>query len=217
LAALVLLVTIIWSLAVAQTARTLPPPPRTGGGNVVLLDVSYIFENHPRFKQMMQDMKRDVQRAEEDVKREREQIRKGYEDLERFKGTAEYKAREEELAKQQNDLNLRIQLQRKEFVQREARIYYNVYQEIQQEVDYYCKQNGVDMVLRFNGDPVDVERPDSVLAFINRPVVWYARERDITPVILEILVKHRGDPRMGDVRGGTQGPTPPPNPFRKPM
>ncbi len=36
-----------------------------------------------------------------------------------------------------------------------------------------AKQNGIDMVLRFNSEPVDVDKPDSVLQFINKPVVWY--------------------------------------------
>ena len=45
------------------------------------------------------------------------------------------------------------------------------------------------MVLRFNGDPVDVDKPDSVLSYINKPVVWYDKSRDITPIILDSLVK----------------------------
>jgi len=38
--------------------------------------------------------------------------------------------------------------------------------------------------LRFNGEAVDVDRPDSVLTYINKPVVWYDRELDITEHIL---------------------------------
>ena len=40
------------------------------GFRVALLDVNYIFKNHARFKQMMEEMKGDVQRAEEQVKSE---------------------------------------------------------------------------------------------------------------------------------------------------
>jgi hypothetical protein len=64
-------------------------------------------------------------------------------------------------------------------------IYHQVYQEILQATDYFCKQRGIDMVLRFNGEPVDVQRPDSVLNFINRPVVWYDPGLDITDLILQ--------------------------------
>ena len=55
-------------------------------------------------------------------------------------------------------------MQKNEFLQREAMIYHNVYQEILQATDYFCKHNGIDMVMRFSGDPVDVQNPDSVLA-----------------------------------------------------
>ena len=67
-------------------------------------------------------------------------------------------------------------MQKNEFLQREATIYHNVYQEILQATDYYCKQHGIDIVLRFNGDQVDPQQPDSVLTFINKPVVWYQTE-----------------------------------------
>jgi len=192
--------------------QTAPPMPRHAaqGGNIALIDVKYIFEKHARFKMMMDDLKADVERAEAQVQAEREAIKKLTERLENFRGTPEYKAMEEEVTKRQSDLAVQIQLQRKEFLQREARIYYNVYQEILQELSYYCPRNGIDIVLRFSGDPVDVERPDSVLGYINRPVVWYGKDRDITGVILESLNRRFVDPS----RMGTR-PAPPPAPFQR--
>lgn len=207
-AAVVLTATLFGNQASAQVGgapRTVAPPPRAAAGAVALLDVNYLFDNHPRFKRMMTEMKGDVQRAEEQVKVERDNIRKLYEKLDQFKGTPDYKAMEEEAAKRENDLKLQIALQRKEFVQREARIYYNVYQEIQQEVDYYCKQNGIDLVLQFNGTPVDVENPESVLKHINKLPVYYAQDRDITPIIRRNLEARGGGAQPvnpGTARGG---------------
>jgi len=155
---------------------------------VALLDVSYVFKNHARFKGMMEEMKADVERAEAQVKQERDTINKLAERLQEFrKGTPDYKQMEEELAKRQADLAVRVNLQKNEFLQREAKIYHHVYQELAQVTDYYAKQHGIDMVLRFNGDPVDVDRPDSVLTFINTPVVWYQKQMDITPMVLQEL------------------------------
>ena len=56
----------------------------------------------------------------------------------------------------------------------------HAYQEILERTDYFCQQTGIDMVLRFNGEKVDLNQPESVLSFINRPVVWYATDLDIT-------------------------------------
>jgi Skp family chaperone for outer membrane proteins len=173
------------SLAVAQA-----PARPAGGPNIALLDVSYIFKNHARFKLAMEEMKADVERAEAQVKGERETIGKLAERLNEFrKGTQDYQQMEEDLAKRQANLQVQVTLQKNQFLQQEAKIYHNVYQELWQVTDYYCKQNGVDMVLRFNGDPVDVDRPDSVLTFINKPVVWYQKSMDITPSILQELNK----------------------------
>ena len=77
-------------------------------------------------------------------------------------------------------------------------IYHNVYQEIWQATDYFCKQHGIDMVLRFNGEPVDVQRPDSVLTFINRPVVWYDPGLDITDAILQDVNRPAANPAAAD-------------------
>jgi Skp family chaperone for outer membrane proteins len=169
------------------------------GPRLALLDVSRIFKNHERFKGMMNDMKAAVEQAEADVKREREEMGKLAEQLQEFKkGTANYKQLEEDLAKRQADLTVRVSLRKNEFLAREAKIYHAVYQEILQATDYFCKQNRIDMVLRFNGDPVDVEKPESVLTWINKPVVWYDRGLDITDAILADL--NRNSPAPANAR-----------------
>ena len=64
------------------------------------------------------------------------------------------------------------------------------------------------MVLRFNGEQVDVQRPDSVLNFINRPVVWYDPGLDITEFILADVNRPGVNPATADQRGAQ-----PPAPF----
>ena len=189
-----------------------PAAPSMAGPRLALLDVSKIFKNHQRFKGMMEDMKADVERAEAQVKSGRETIGKMAERLREFnKGSIEYKQMEEDLAKRHADLAVQVQLQKSEFLQREAKIYHAVYQEIWQATDYFCKQNRIDMVVRFNGEQVDVESPESVLTHINKPVVWYDRGLDITDAILQDLNRTAINPAPGNARG----PARPGVPFRK--
>ena len=76
---------------------------------------------------------------------------------------------------------------------RVAKIYHTAYTEIIQEVNYYCARNGIAMVLRFNGDPVDTgAQPQEILAYINRPVVWHNQGLDITQVVLDSLNRRAG-------------------------
>ncbi len=196
LAAVILSLSYLISLAVAQG----PARPNVGP-NIALLDVSYIYKNHVRFKDMMEKMKADVESAETQVRTERDAINKLAEQLPQFhKGTREYQQMEEELAKRQANLSVKVNLTKSDFLQREATIYHNVYQEILQATDYYSKQNGIDIVLRFNGDPADPQKPETILAFINRPVVHYQKNLDITPAILQEL--NRSAPNPAANRGG---------------
>jgi len=186
----------------AQVGPAAAPPaaaPRaSGNGSTVLLNVGWLFENHPALKQMKTEMKGDVERADEQVKAKREEIKRLVEQLEVHRGKPEFKVMEEQIAKAQTDLNLQIALQRKEFMLREAKMYYDTYREIQDEVNYYCQQNGVSLVLRFSANQVDTQVPESVLEFINRPVVWYAGDRDITGIVLDSIVKRRGGSRTAN-------------------
>ena len=201
LAAAVLSLGYLFSLAVAQG-----PVRPAAGPSIGLLDVSYVFKNHVRFKGRMEEMKGDVERAEAQVKRDRDAINKLAERLQEFrKGTPDYKQLEEELAKRQADLSVAVQLHKNEFLQREAKIYHDVYQEIWQATDYYSNKNGIDMVLRFNGDLPDVDKPETILAWINKPVVYYQKQLDITPAILQELNRtavNSGPARAAPARPG---------------
>jgi Skp family chaperone for outer membrane proteins len=194
----------LFTMALAQQNPPAMRQPAAGGPRLALLDVSRIFKVHNRFKLQMDEMKRDVQAAEKKVKDERDEINKLFnEGLANFtKGTQQYAEMEEQLANRQAKLQVDVARTKNDFLQREAMIYHNVYQEIWQATDYFCRQNGVDMVLKFTGDPVDVQRPDSVLTFINKPVVWYAQDLDITEVILRDVNRPvAANPGAADQRG----------------
>jgi Skp family chaperone for outer membrane proteins len=192
------------TVAMAENPAGMQPASPAGGPRLALLDVSRIFKAHNRFKLSMEEMKRDVQNAENKVRADREEINKLATDgLANFtKGTQQYAEMEEQLANRQAKLAVDVQRTKNDFLQREAMIYHNVYQEIWQATDYFCRKNGIDMVLRFNGEPVDVQRPDSVLTFINKPVVWYDPGLDITEAILRDVNRPAATPAAADQRGG---------------
>lgn len=159
-----------------------------GGQPVYLLDINHVFKNHSRLKAMKTDLQGDVQRAEQRVKGDKEAIKSLLEQLQQFRpGTQDYKDLEEQIAKRQANLNVLITLQRKEFLQQEARIYYIIYREIIEEVDYFAGQNRAAMVLKFDRQPVDVEIPETVVRSINRRVIWSNQGLDITDYIVDKL------------------------------
>ena len=157
-------------------------------GPVALVDINYIMKNHNRRKAMMANMKADMETATANVKSQSETIRKLIEQLKEVQpGTPDYKMRESQILKLQSDLKIQMQLQQKDFMQREAKVLYTVYQEIRQETSYYASRNNISMVMQFNGEPANTDSPQDVVREINQPVVWYAKSMDITPIILNAL------------------------------
>jgi Skp family chaperone for outer membrane proteins len=185
----------------APTAPAAGPAVMPATGPVALLDVSRVFKGHARFKAMMDQMKAHVEKVEEWVKTEQGTLRTMVEQLKQYQsGSQEYKDLETQIAKRQSDLQVTMQLQRKELMLQEAKIYHNVYMEIQQEVESIASARGFLMVLRYNGDEVDREDPEGVLRDINKSVIWFNRGADITD---EVIARIEGRSQYGAATTGS--------------
>ncbi len=174
--------------APAQTAVAPAVRPATPASHSAVIDVGYIFKNHARFKQAMDKMKDEVLQAENGLKAERDRINGLMEQLKGFNvGTPEFKKLEAEVAKAQGDFSVNAQLQKKDFMDREAKVYLQVYNEIERAVSQFARDNGIAVVHRFDGDPVDATDRNRILGSITKPIVYYDPQIDITPDILKML------------------------------
>jgi Skp family chaperone for outer membrane proteins len=189
------------SIAIGAWAVGAAPSAAQSGdiSPVAIIDLGYIYKNHERFKALSEDLAADVKAAEEALNEEKESLRALYDQIEQYdQGTEERRQLEEEYTKRDADVRVRVTIQKKEFIEREAQLYYNVYQEIVDRVETYCDRNGVMLVLRFNGDPITATSPDDILRGLNSMVVYYASRIDITPIILDEL--NQSNPRPDDRR-----------------
>ena len=75
---------------------------------------------------------------------------------------------------------------RKDFLEREAKVYYQTYLDVNKVVSEYATRHDIGLVLRFNGEPADPNHREGVLREINKTVVFQNRI-DITPDILDLL------------------------------
>jgi Skp family chaperone for outer membrane proteins len=159
-----------------------PTAPPTGVG---LLDLSRVFKQYVAFQKEMDDMKADVDRAEEHMKQQTESLKQMAMQLqERKPGSPDYKQLEADLTKRRSDLQVQMQLMRKQFLEREADIYDRHYKAIQNEVSYFASQQNLAAVLRFNKSEADATNPQDVLGKINQPIVWHNPAVDITERII---------------------------------
>ena len=156
------------------------------GGQVAIVDLTYIFANHIRFKALVEDMRKDVEAAENDLKGAKENIEKLAESLDNYnKASKEFKELEEDLAKRQADLQVQVNIQKRNFMEQEAKIYLSIYREVLDHVKHHAEKYGINLVLRFNGDPIEGDDLQGVMRELNRQVVYHNRSIDITPIILE--------------------------------
>jgi outer membrane protein len=190
------------SLARAQAPRPAVAP------TVAIIDINRIFKEHVRFKGMTEQMKVDVEAAEAQVKGENEELQRLAGSIKDYKaGTPEYKALDTDLTTRNAQLTARIRTQRTEFQQREAQMMYTVYREIVDEVKRFAEHNGINLVLRFNAEAPDASVPQEVLRELNKDVVYYNAQIDVTQYVLDSLNR----------RGGVASPAPVnPGPARAP-
>lgn len=191
-------------------AMTAAPSASGGGTNVAVIDIPYIFKNHPRFKQQMDQFKASVDQFEDEMKVESKKLVQVRDDvMARFKpNSEEFKREEEKMAKAQSDMRIKVEMKKREFLEKEAAIYYQTYKEIEALVGDFAVKNRIGLVLKFNGDEIDPNDRGSVLQGVNRPVV-YQKNLDISDLILRAV-----PPAVAT--GPRPGPQPGPGPAPRP-
>ncbi len=161
--------------------------PAAVGGPVAVIDLRYIIKNNSGFKSGEERMKADMEAADASLKKERSRLQSLSEKLKTYKpGSPEYKKLEEDLAQQSASLQVRVKIMQKDFQEKQSKLFYGIYREINDAVKYYSDRHGINLVLQFDGDKIDGDNPQSVNNALNNMVV-YQRGVDITPLILEEL------------------------------
>jgi Skp family chaperone for outer membrane proteins len=205
-----------------QPAAARQPAASPLAGKTVLIDVNYIFKNHARFKTAMDQLKNEADQMDVEMKKAEAGLRTKAMGLGKLNpGSEQYKSQEEDIAREKANWTIKVSQQRREFLMREAKAYNDTYREIEYAVDEFCQAQGVLLVLRFMGDPIDEANPESILAGINKPVVWYDKNLDITPYILKrFAAPARQADRTNNPAGQPGGFAPagnsvPPTPFKR--
>ena len=198
--------TLVAGMLLANTSAVPVLAQGTTGTNVVVLDVGKVFKEHNRFNQALEVMKGDVSKFEKYLQDQRAVIQKMVDELkQKYKpGTPEYNAREAEIAKKTSDIQVDTGLKRKEFMQKEAKLYYNTYTDVTNAVKKFAVKYNIELVLRFNGDEIKQDDPKTIIAGVNSSVV-YQNKRDITAAIIA-EVNRGGRQAINNGGGGPQIP-----------
>ncbi|MCA9263643.1 MAG: OmpH family outer membrane protein [Planctomycetales bacterium] len=195
-------------LATTVQAQTPRATTASSGTNVAVLDVSLVFKNHARFKSAMEAMKTDVDAFEQTLRTRGAEIEKLKQQMVAFKpGTPQYKDLEEKITKMTAAGQADAQLKRNEFLDREAKIYYDVYNEIVATTAQFAKRKNIRLVVRFNSEDMDPQNRRSVLDGVNRAVI-YQDALDITNIILDQVNRGASTARAPATGGAPAGRAP---------
>ena len=182
------IVSVLFSSLAATTVAQQPSPSANASRyGIAVVDINYIFKNYSQFKSAMEAIKSDIEKAEIKLKASREGIQGKEEQAKQYQPSSpEFKQLDEEVARLKADFNIKAGRTRKDFQEREAKVYYQTYLQVSSTVQYFAQQNNIGLVLRFNGDQINPDRPEAILKAINKPVVSQ-NNIDITPDVLALL------------------------------
>ena len=174
----------------AQDAAEKPAPGPESRQSVGLIDVQYIYRNYPRFTDRMSELKAKIQQSEAEVKEKQESLKVLEERLKLCTvGTPEHTELDKEITAGKAALGASVASQKKMFLREEARVYYECYQEILEEVEAHARKHGIAVVLQATDTPVNVGNPQAVLQRINRGIVWWDNRYDVTRAVLQRLTE----------------------------
>ena len=117
-------------------------------------------------------------------------------------GSPDYKKLEELMLKKQGDVNLKVNIQKKDFMEQEERIYYTGLAQIDDAVRSLAARYNLILVLRFSGDGIDPSDRNDILRGINKQIVYYDQRMDITTLVLNELTRSTSvqpNPQMSNV------------------
>jgi Skp family chaperone for outer membrane proteins len=151
---------------------------------VAVIDLQEVFKNHARLKMAMEDIKKDTEALNARMRAEQKKLEKMVLELKELRpGTIDYKTREDEIAHVDSNVRVQLQLERKGLREREVKLYFNAYEEVVGAVERFAQDNGIALVIRFNAEEIDPSNPESIMAGLNRHVV-YQRNLNITEFVL---------------------------------
>lgn len=171
------------SLASAQQQQNAAVP-------IVVVDLSKVFEQHPTFKGQMERIKAEVKQEEARFQAKGEEMKKKVQQLQTLKASsAEFKTLEAELSFEQGRVQADMALKRKEFLEREAQVYFQTYTQVKAQIKAFSEANRIGLVLRYSSEKMDPNNRQSVMAGVNQPIVYNEARLDITRFIVDGLTR----------------------------
>ncbi len=160
---------------------------------VAIVDIGAVFKSHPEFPQQLEMLKQEAEQFKADSVAAQQRLVQKSEILKQYApGSPDFKKAESSLAQESAALEVEQRDQMRKLMQREAQLHFETYAEVNEMIGNYCEQREIQLVLRFNGQPMDPKVPGTIMQKVNGSIIYYQPEKDITQQIIAQLVQLKG-------------------------
>jgi Skp family chaperone for outer membrane proteins len=178
------LVALIATVTLPLTQRCADAQETKGAGLVAVLDVAKVFKEHQGFDAKMKAIKSEAEGLKAQIQQQQDAIKSEAQELGNYEpGSPDRNQLEATLEQKQAALRTKARQAEADLLNREAKIYYDTYQQMKSIVSSLASQHGISLVLRFDSGPIDSTNRPEVIKGVNRAVVFH-RRLDLTKMVI---------------------------------
>lgn len=155
-------------------------------GRVAILDVAKVFKENASFDRQVKAIKAEADKLKLQITAEQDRIKAEVMKLRGMDAGPERNQMEADLEQQHTRLRTTTRQNEAELLNREARVYFETYREMQTVVEAMSKEYGLSLVLRFDSESIDPNNRNEVIKGVNRAVVFH-RQLDLTTMVSKQL------------------------------
>ena len=156
-------------------------------GVVAVLDVAKVFKENSAFDSRMKAIKAEADKLKTQIQGEQQTIKEAAMGVSQYEaGTQQRNEMEAKIEQDQAALRTRARQAEAQLLNREAKIYYDTYQQLQAVVGQLAEANNISLVLRFDGEPIDATNRGEVIKGVNRSVVYFSKI-DLTELVMQAM------------------------------
>ena len=169
-----------------QTKRNpnVPLPHRVG-----LIDMAFVFQEYDKFEALRGDLKEEIERTDAHGRKYLEEIQRLQEQLKALKADSnQYAQLEKQALEIKSKYDGFVASSRRDLMRKESQIYKTVYLETSDAVREFARIYNYTLIMRFSRKSVDDSAsPPEIVKNMNRQVVFFRDDDDITDKILNYL------------------------------
>lgn len=157
--------------------------------SVAIVDIGMVFKAHPTFPRELETLRAEADQFQKNaVQLQQQMVAKSEKLQEKLQmwtpDSEEYRNSETQLAQELATLEVQQRSEMRSLMVREAQLHFQTYQQVKKVVNDYCAAKNIRLVLRHTDQKLNVDNPKSVMADVNKNLVFYTPEIDITNEII---------------------------------